>query len=43
MSVLDKFVQKLLWRLAPGPESPQDLTEEIREALRNEILSPLAY
>jgi len=43
MSVLDKFVQKLLWRIAPGPESAQDLTEEIREALQNEILSPLAY
>ncbi len=43
MSVLERLVQKLLWRISPGPESPQDLTEEIREALRNEILSPIAY
>ncbi len=43
MSVLERLIQKLLWKIAPGPESPQDLTEEIREALRNEILSPIAY
>ncbi len=43
MSVLERLIQKLLWKIAPGPESPQDLTEEIREALRNQILSPIAY
>ncbi len=43
MNKMERFLQKLLWKIAPGPESPQDLTEEIREALQNRILSPIAY